>query len=103
MKKSQLRQLIRESIRGLMTEQSLPVPGSVSPSSNPANAKQVNWEYCDPNLNNLVAGPGHPNAGLFFGDGNPGDGQLQDDNNTIVSNNSFLILINIIKKKTPQK
>ena len=84
MKKSELRQIIRESIRGLINEQ---VPGMASPSPNPANARQVNWEYCDQSLNSWVAGPGHPNAGMFFGNGTPGELYLANDNNTPPTSN----------------
>ena len=89
MKKSQLRKIIRESIKRLINEQ---VPGMTSPSPNPANAKQVNWEYCDQSLMNWVAGPGtigwspgQPH--FFYAGGTPGEGYLANDNGTPPSSN----------------
>ena len=87
MKKSELRQIIRESIKELMIEQQMPIPGSVSPSPNPSNARLVSWTYCDSTLLNYVAGSNHPNAGQFFGNGIPGKGHLQSDNNTPPTSN----------------
>ena len=89
MKKSQLKNIIRESIKGLIKEQTMPVPGSTSPSPNPGNAMQVNWEYCDQTLMNWVAGPnsGTGPLGQFFAGGIPGEGELANDNNTPPSSN----------------
>ena len=82
-----LRESIKKHLR-LLTEQTLPVPGATYPSPNPANARQVNWEYCDQTLMNWVAGPNSgTNAGMFFGNGNPGEGQLANDGNTPPTSN----------------
>lgn len=88
MKKYKLRNIIKESIKQLMNEQQMPVPGSVSPSPNPANARLVSWTYCDSTLLNYVAGPNSgTNTGMFFGNGIPGDKQLASDNNTPPTSN----------------
>ena len=86
MTKIQLKNIVKEALNSL-NEQAVPVPGSTFPSPNPTNARLVSWTYCDSTLLNYVAGPNHPNSGLFFADGIPGDGQLQSDNNTPPTSN----------------
>ena len=86
-----LRRNIKENIKkelALMTEQTMPVPGAISPSPNPQNARLVSWEYCDQSLMNWVAGPNSgTNAGMFFGGGIPGEGELTNDNGTPPTSN----------------